>query len=831
MKRAHKVLAVCIGILVLFFLITVIWVYMLFRQEVPSLDGTIRLAGLERPVDVIFDHYGVPHVFGHSDKDLVRVLGYIHAQDRLWQMDIVRRAASGTLSEIFGDSLYDVDVFQRTIGLRRTAVKLQKNLDANTLALIQSYCDGVNAFIKSAPAYPSIEFRVLNYHMEPWTPEDVLTSIRMTGWQLSSNWNVEALRAGVAAERGEKAMWAILPFHRDPGPYIIPPDQMNYGKGTHHLKRAYHHNAWLPTYQEGNALLALSDIDRRVRAAFGSVALAAQASNSWVLSPKKTSSGGAILCNDPHLDLLLPSVWHESHLQGDELDIVGVAFPGTPFIALGHTPKAAWGATTAMADTQDLYKIVTDPKRPDRYLYGGEWKPFDVVTEIIRVRTKNGYEDRAIKIRETIHGPIITDHIKLPYDGPPLALRWAGYEMTNEVGAVFRMAKSRDWKSFLDGLNTLGVPVQNWVYADKNGHIGYIANGLIPIRKKGDGAMPAPGDDPEYAWAGFIPQAEAPQLADPPAGFIATANNKVVPDEYPYKVGSEYAPPYRAMRIVEALESGDKFTTDDMARLQMDTRLTLGQRLAKYFIQAYDHAVSKDNPQLGPLVDILRKWDYSTDVKSVATTFFTESYRQAARLTYEDEVSPELWEVLREEESLYNGFDNGVEDDFALFDDRRTANKIEKRDDILVAAMIEAVKVLEHEMGKSIDGWEWGKLHTVLFDHPFGAHEKVLRKMLSLGPYPLPGSRDTVNNGFFRWWDSPYRAVVGPSMRHVVDFGDFTSSRLTITTGQSAHRLSPHYSDQVNDWLEGRYHPMLMSRAEIEAVSEGKIIFIPPEKY
>lgn len=830
MKKIYKVLAACIAILILCFFIIMGSVYYLFAKEVPQDNATIALPGLENTVEAIYDSFGVPHVYGRSDKDLVRTLGYLHARDRLWQMDLIRRAASGTLSEVFGEGAYEIDTFQRSIGLRRTALKLKDAIDKNTLELIQAYCDGVNVYIESAPEYPSVEFRILGYRMEPWTPEDVLTLARKTGWDLSGNWSYEALRMAVASERGDEVMKQILPTeHVDPGPYIIPPEQKSYRKIEKPTEPGLPEDHGMNDSDDYiKTALDLYRIDRLSREGPWNISNERLASNNWVLSPGKTKSGGAMLCNDPHLEHLLPSVWHEAHLKGDEIDVIGVVFPGTPFIVLGHTPLIAWGATTTSADTQDLYKVVTDPNRPNQYLYDGQWRDFEIVEETIKVKTKSGKVDRKIKIRFTVQGPVITDHLKLSGKATTLAFRWTGYEMSNEVAGLFKMAKATDWESFLRGLDLVKVPVQNWVYADSNGHIGYIANGLIPIRKKGDGTVPAPGDDPEYAWSGFVPQSELPQIYDPPAGFIASANNKVVPPEYPYIIGTDFAPPYRASRITEVIGQDKKFTAADMQNLQMDTMLKQGQRLAKYFIAAYEKLGSKSDDKLKKLVEILRAWDYSTGPESVATALFHESYRQAFQLTFEDELSPEVFNMVRDEiDAASNAFDNGIESDFGLFDDRRTPEKVERRDEILLSGMAAAVKSLEEQLGSDIEKWNWGKLHTLIFDHPFGSQHDLLRKTFSLGPYPMAGGRDTVNKATFMWWNRPYKVRAGPSFRHIVDYGDLNSGGFIITTGQSGHRLSPHYGDQVAEWRGGKLMPMNRSRDEIEKHSEGKTLFTP----
>jgi len=830
MKKIYKVLFLCIALMAVIVMGVVGYMYFLLDREVPPDNARVELAGLSAEVEVVIDRWGVPHIFGSSDKDLARVLGYFHARDRLWQLDLLRRAAGGCLSEILGEALYDYDVLYRVIGLRRTAEKIVKTLDKDTLEIIDAYCDGVNAYIKSAPRYPTVEFRILGYEMEPWTPVDVLTLARNTGWNLAANWNVEMLRFAVAARVGDERMWEIIPRHGDPGPYIIPEVRRDYKKIDGRIDDGGSvpgEQGSLPAGMDTGRITALLKLDRKSRQTAASIAGAPMASNSWVLSPSKTASGGAILCNDPHLELLLPSVWYESHLRGDDIDVTGVAFPGTPFIVLGHTPDVAWGATTTMSDTQDLYKLVTDPGRPGKYYYDGRWVPFEKVVEIVRVKIKGEIRERRLEVRSTVHGPVITDAVDFGKNTSPMALRWTGYEASDEVGALFGMARAKDWTSFREALRGLKVPMQKWVYADRKGHIGYVAGGLLPIRKKGDGSSPAPGDDPEYGWAGFVPYEDNPSVYDPPAGYVATANNKIVPDSYPYIVSTGYAAPYRAMRIVEVLESGDNFNADDMARLQMDTKTKLGERIAPYFIRAYDVGGPADNEKLAELVEKLRAWDFSTSAESMVPTFFFESYRRAFSLTYRDEVSGDLWGAIREEVSVYNGFDNGIENNFGLFDDRNTPDRVEGRDDILVEAMTDAIEFLEDELGSNIDKWKWGKLHTIIFDHPFGGQHPWLRKTLSVGPYPLAGSRGTVNNGFFRWWTSAYKVRSGPSMRHIVDFGNTESNRFTITVGQSGHRLSDHYSDQVHDWIAGEYHPSLTSRSAIENVAEGVMEFVP----
>lgn len=798
--------------------------YIWSEQRVLLGRERIALAGLAGEVKVFFDNYGIPHIEAESERDIARVIGYLQASYRLWQMDLTRRMATGRLAEIFGEDLLPVDTFQRVIGLNRFAKRAAAEMDPETVATIQAYADGVNAWLEEDRKLP-FEFRVLGYRMEPWCVEDTIAIARYMGWELSANYAMELLRYALIAERGEELGWALFPKHRDPGPYIVPPSEVKYSRGASRgiPQGPFKRYAGLNSALVGE-LLARA---RTTHSAVSALALVPAASNNWAVSGSRSESGKPLLANDPHLDLNLPSVWWEAHIKAGDFEVAGVMFPGTPQIVLGHNRHIAWAATTSLTDVQDLYIERVNPNDPKQYLYNGIYEKFRLYTEEIFYRAGENTMVKRIEVRESRHGPIINSIADfLPEDAPPLALRWTGWEVSDELKGFSIFTHARSWNEFKEAFRYYKVPVQNWVYADVEGNIGYIAGGLTPVRLHHEGSLPVPGDDPRYEWAGFVPTEKLPQLLNPKRGFVATANNKVVPPEYPHPYSDTYLPPYRAWRINELLEEKKKFSLDDMERIQLDTFSKQGERIAPYFVRACQERGYPEYSLKGQACELLGEWKFDTGVDSTAALIFFEAYRHSFALTFEDEMSPEIFEAFRENFEAYNTFDNLIEEGSIFFDNRETEVK-ETRDDMLAAGLEKAVETLGERFGEQIDEWRWGRVHTVLFNHPFGQASGIMRRLLSLGPYPLAGSRETINNGYYSYFDDPFSVKVGPSLRCLVDMSDVEGARMVITTGQSEKRLSPYYQDQVSLWVGGKYRPMVMGWDKIRGLSERHLTFLP----
>ncbi|UCD83522.1 MAG: penicillin acylase family protein [Deltaproteobacteria bacterium] len=796
--------------------------YIWSEQRVLLGKKEIVLDRLEGSVKVYFDLYSIPHIEAESERDIARVIGYLQASYRLWQMDLTRRMATGRLAEVFGEDLLPVDTFHRVIGLNRFAKRGASEMEPETVTLIQAYADGVNAWLEEHKKLP-FEFRILGYKMEPWRVEDTIAIARYMGWELGANYMMELLRYALIAERGEEVGWALVPKHRDPGPYIVPPSEVKYTKGAHkeipqnHFKR---YTGLKPAF--------LADLlARSHNARSASFATVPAASNNWAVSGSRSESGKPLLANDPHLDLNFPSVWWEAHIKAGDLEVAGVMFPGTPQIVLGHNRHIAWAATTSMTDVQDLYIERINPNDASEYLYDGSYEKFRVHIEEILCRSEEGMEVKRIEVRESRHGPIINEVADyLPDDAPPIAIRWTGWETSDELKGFSIFTHASNWDEFREAFRYYKVPVQNWVYADVNGNIGYIAGGLTPIRPNHDGSLPVPGDDPRYEWAGFVPTGELPQLFNPRRGFVASANNKVVPPEYPYPYSDTYLPPYRAWRINELLGKKERFSLDDMEQIQLDTYSKQGERIAPHFVRVCRGKGYPEYSLKGRACEVLGEWKFDTGVESAAALIFYEAYRQSFVLTFEDEMSPEIYEAFRERFEAYNTFDNLIEEVGMFFDNRETENR-ETKDDVLAAGFEKAVEALEERFGDRIEEWRWGEVHTVLFDHPFGQASGIMRRLLSLGPYPLAGSQETINNGYYSYFDKPFSVTLGPSLRHLVDMADVEGARMVITTGQSERRLSPHNRDQVSLWVGGEYRPMLMNWDKIRGLPGKHLTFIP----
>jgi len=807
--------------------------YLITHKPFPRIKGELQLPGLSQPVKVLRDSWGVPHLFAQNEKDLFLAAGYVQAQDRLFQMDLNRRAATGRLAEALGDipEVVDTDRFIRTVGFARDAEAGLAALSPHSRELLDAFSQGINAFIHEHKNNLPLEFRLLGYRPPDWTAVDTLSLAKLIGWGLCENWSLELIRMALAQERGEEMMWKILPRHQDSGPYIIDPA----------IKKYPGRSAMMPTPVRAARLMSpmierLFQLDRNARRFLNGSDPSHLASNSWVIAGKRSASGHPILCNDPHLELTIPAVWYEMHLSCPDYDVIGAAFPGAPMIVLGHTRQIAWGATTTTTDMEDVFIEKVHPDNPGKYLDHGRWVDFKIVTERIQIKpAKAGARDHLdLPVRISRHGPILDDVVEQkPRAGEALALRFAGQDPSDPIAAFADTARARDWDRFRRAIQQLGFPVQNWIYADAE-HIGYIAAGYFPIRPKGDGAVPAPGWDGDYDWQGFAPLDQLPQLLDPSDGVIVTANNKVMPAEAAaYVISYNYSPPYRAERIHELLDQKPKLAMDDMKRIQMDVYSKQAERLLPIFLKVLEPAASKDH-ELDLALRHLRDWKFELAADDPAPTIFFETYRRAFAKTFADEMSPALYRSFLATQYAYNGFDNLLESGSSpLFDDRRTA-PVETRDDIIKAAFEEALADLKKEYGLRMSTWTWGRVHTLSLTHPL-AGDKPLKPLadllrINLGPFPMPGGWNTVDNQFYSYAHDVFKVKVGPSLRQIVDFARIADAAFVYSGGQSGLPLHRHYADQTPLWLKGDYHPMWMDEAVIRRHLEGELVLQPGKR-
>ncbi len=720
------------------------------QAALPTVDGRERLPGLSAPVVVRRDGQGVPHVQAASTLDLARAQGYVTAQDRLWQMDLLRRRAEGELAEAFGEAALPADREIRTLGLGAAARAILPRLPPDLRAVLDAYAAGVNAYLDAHGDALPLEFRLLRYAPRRWEPADSLAVGKLLAMDLSLGWSGEVARAALDSR--------------------LPPDVQA---------------MLFPTVFAQDRILVGRD-DRPATTAADALAETAQGSNDWVVSGAHTATGRPLLANDPHLALGVPSIWSAVHLVAPDMDVAGVVLPGTPGVILGRNRRIAWGCTNVHDDVADLYVEDFDPRDPSRYRVGDGWAPVAVRQEPIRVRTgplSSTWRTVSHVVRVTRHGPLVT------IQGREYALRWTTLEEAVELTAFARLDRAGSWEEFREAVGTYPGPSQNFVYADVDGHIGWYSAGHVPRRRTGDGSRPYKGATDEGDWTGFIPFDELPHVLDPPSGRIATANNRLVGTDYPYKVTRGGIGPWRAAAIFERLESREGWTADDFVRLQGE-RLSLPHRdLARALL-----ASAARHPQDATWREVAREmtgWDGRLEPESRPAALAVTTFR----LVGERVIAPRV---------------RGVPGARGLA--RRVA-AVQKLileqpaswvppgdhdwDGVLRAAWTEATAEVTAALGPDRSRWRWGALNRIAVSHPLGRAFGALGRLFNPPPSEAGGYSTTPNV----LSTTPGGEVEGPSMRFVADLADLDDTRLVNFMGQSGHPASEHYGDQYDAWL------------------------------
>ncbi|WP_433498971.1 penicillin acylase family protein [Sphaerimonospora sp. CA-214678] len=825
----------------------VIWTV---RQSFPQLDGEIRLPGLASPVTVHRDAYGIPQIYADSPSDLFKAQGYVHAQDRFWEMDFRRKTTAGRLSEVFGTSTLEIDKVVRTLGWRRVAEQEIGLLMPETRQALEDYAAGVNAWLDqhTGAVERSLEYAVLkltngDYTPEPWSPADSLAWLKAMAWDLRSNMDDELDRALTAAsvpvDRAEQ-LFPGYPFDRHRPIVTGDGDTEAAADGMTRVTRQAG-----PGRPETRALARTAEALRAVPALLGSGGdLAGVGSNSWVVSGAHTTTGKPLLANDPHLGPRMPSIWYQAGLHCRQrgpacpFDLTGYTFAGLPGVVIGHNHRIAWGFTNLGPDVTDLYLERT---KGDTYRFKGEWQPMETRVEQIEVA---GGETVDLTVRTTGHGPIISGVLgdaeasvpgaaaKLDEPTPgtsqdasqdasqelEVALRWTALDPGRTADAILLLNKAENFEQFRAAAATFEVPAQNLIYADVDGNIGYQAPGRIPIRAKGDGRWPAPGWTGEHEWRGFIPFEKLPSVYNPREGYIVTANNAVIRQEDggPF-LTDDWSYGYRSQRIVERLEqalAGGEVSVESMRDIQRDTHNGLAPLLVPHLLR-----VGADDP--------LRGWDFGQDRESAGAAYFNAVWRHLLRRTFEDELTgparpgggDRWYEVIR---ALLERPDD------PWWDDVRTTDRTETRDDMLTAALADAKAELARLLGDDRSGWRWGDLHTLELTHETFGTSGIgpIEWLFNRGPLRTQGGKDTVDA---TGWDAPdgYEVNWVPSMRMVVDLADFDRSRWINLTGASGHAFHANYDDQAELWADGKTTPMRSSEKAARSDAADTLTLTP----
>jgi len=777
------------------------WMYL--RSATPDPDAGATIAGLEDPVDVLRDSLGVPHVWAKSEKDLFRAMGYVHAQDRLWQMELFRRVADGRMAEVLGADLVSTDRFLRTVGMGRAAAENERILDEESRELLEAYADGVNAWIAGHRGALPPEFVVLRFRPEPWTVRNSLAISKIMAWDLA-DWELGLVLQAAVDAVGPELARELYPAYPEWGVRIVGADARWKGKeDAPRMARS------APAGDTARVLrpvagLVLPEMPPHAKTLLEGVSIA-RASNSWVIGGSRTRSGKPILANDMHLALRAPSLWYLAGIHGGGIDAAGMTLPGVPVVVAGHTPRVAWGFTNAMVDDVDFFVEQVHPSDSALYRTPQGWERFQVREETIQVK---GAAPVVQRVRVTRHGPVLSD-VEERAGERVLAMRWTAHDPSPEFRALIGMNRARSADEFLGVLHEFRNPHQNVVFADADGAFGYWMGGRVPVRRTGDGILPAPGWTGEHDWIRYLEWEEHPHVLNPAEGFVVTANNRQTGADYPHHIGSEWAEPYRAQRIRELVERGTGLTAADVAEQQMDVVDAHAQRYLPHAVRAAeaagDTAAARE----------LRAWNGEAREDSRAAALFYLWHDALRRRVGEDEFRGKpVYFPRRVLNAILDAGGSPWVDDV-------TTPQVETLDEVSAEAMRDAVR----EVGTKV----WGDLHVTRFDHPLGVVRALDRALgLNIGPFPNRGSAYTVNVAGYGGRRLPYVNGHGPSQRHVVDLGDMDGAGgFVIPTGQSGIPFSRHYRDQTQLWREGRLWPIPLDRSKAEARAVSRMRLEP----
>ena len=746
-----------------------------FFSARPQVAGTAELRGLSGPVTVTRDRWGVPHIRAQaSDADALFALGYVHAQDRLWQMEFQRRVARGQLSEVLGGAALEQDKFLRTWGFYRAAEAALPALSARTRTLLSAYTAGVNAAISQGKL--PLEFRVLGFRPGRWTDVDSLAWQKLMAFDLGGNWEQELNARRIVDRLGAGELNTLYPPYPAGAPTILSARDL---KGPD-VKAPDTGAVLSPTTQ------AVLSNQAALIASLGFAPAPDKGSNDWVVSGRLTKSGKPLLADDPHLALQAPMLWYLADLRGPTLHVIGATIPGLPGVVIGRNDRVAWGVTNTGPDVQDLYLEPPGSVLKER-------------TEIIKVK---GRPDVRLTVRESRHGPIITGTGGVNVQN--VALRWTALDPGDTtLDAFLGINYARNWTDFTNALKRYVTPMQNFVYADVDGNIGYYAPGRVPIRLGWSGELPVAGDG-AHEWAGFVPFEGLPHVYNPPEGLIVTANNKAVPDGYPYQLTNPagWAPPYRAERILELLKGKTGLTARDMAAVQADTLSLLWQSLKPALL-----ATRPQDERDKAALDVLRTWDGRQDMNSVGSSIFAAWYSRLAGM-----ASDELGQSTPWNEPLFVAGQLNNNGKYC----QNARAKIPGCAALLSATLHAAVQDLTGRLGEDMNAWQWDKLHRTASKHGAFGGVTALAWIWNRS-VPSPGGLYTVDVGSYDL--GTFVQDHGPSYRQVVDLANPDAGRFVGTLGQSGNPLSIHYADQEGLWQRGESLPMSANPANWGRVS------------
>jgi penicillin amidase len=766
----------------------------LHRRALPDYGASVTVRGPGAPVEILRDRWGVPHIFARSVEDAAFAHGWAVAQDRLFQIELLRRLTQGRLSELVGKDALDTDKLFRALNFHGHGRRMLAAADSRAQRLSAAYAQGVNAYAEHLDGKLPIEFTLLGADFAPLAGDEMTGIIGFMAFGLLDAWKVEPLLEQLAAKLGPQRFARLFP---DVGGAALPA----------YPAAALPRPEWM---------LAAADSMARL----GMLSAGPAGSNNWAVAPAKSASGHAMLANDPHLSLALPGIWHEVHISTPQLEVAGVAIPGLPFVAIGHTRDIAWGLTNLMVDSGDFFLEKINPTDPGQVMHQGRWVPITERKEIFRVK---GGDPVTVTVRSTPHGPLVQDLVKGQKEA--LSFRWSFLAApdANEFDGFLAINLAKNWQEFRAGVRRMGAVAQNFAYADRNGNIGVQAGGLVPLRKgPAVGIRYRAGWDGSQDWSGYVPFERMPNSYNPRQGWLATANTSPFGRPAPFYLSSTYEPRDRITRIQEVLRGKDKLTLHDLRALQSDHLWLTAKELVPRIKAAY--ATPPANPAEREALALLERWDGTMTADSPAAAVFAAFFEALYFEIFSDEFGPQLAKDLRARTNLYTNLVRVALDGGAEWLDRVDTPSKDGWPEVARAALGKAVARLGKELGGAPKDWAWGRVHTFEVTHPLG-RLRVLAPYFNRGPYPVPGHSHTV--GKLQFEPESFRVNHGASMRQVTDFADLNSAVSVLPGGESGIPASPYYADQLQLWLAGDHHPFPMDRATVERVTVAKQRLVP----
>lgn len=804
--RRKRIFWIIIIILAVAIIGSIIFISHLSRKAIPDYNDKTKLASLTDTVMVYRDDYAIPHVYAASELDLYRTVGYVMAQDRLWQMDLLRRATMGRLSEIFGDDLLETDYLMRSLRITQKSKTVLEKTDTTIIKALEAYSDGVNQYIAEHTNNLPPEFSILSYTPEKWKPLHSANLIGFMAWDLAMAWHSETILYKLAQKLGKENIKELIPDIKKQKHLVFPGyklsdslQNINYTKHADYLE--------ICTTNEYKIRAHLIEKCKKLEE-LGVIVFGG--SNNWAVDSEKSENGKPMLANDMHLGLFAPGLWYQMHQVCDgKVNVTGLVLPGQPFVIAGHNEKIAWGMTNVMLDDMDFYVETINPRNPNQYQLNGKWKDLTVYDETFR--TSDGQLKKK-QIKATHRGVIISDFKKL--DKQAVSMKWIGNTYSNELRSVYLLNRAKNWNEFRDAMRTFVAISQNLAYADVDGNIGLQTCAGIPIRA-GNPLQVYPGDTDKYDWQGIVPFEKLPYSYNPARGHVSSANNKTVDDNYPYHISHWFDLPYRINRIREMLQSKDKLSVADFKNIQTDFQSKLVLKYKDQWIEAIKKAPELSSTEKNAL-NMLHQWDGIVTRTNTAASIFDFIYYTLLHNIAADEMGDSLYNEFAGSKILVrNTIKNMMANQASNWWDNVNTPQKEAQNQIIIQSFRDAIDSLHTKIGDKPLNWQWGKIHQLTMKHPLGK-VKILDVLFNFnrGPFPMDGSFHTI---------APYAYTIGDvcdinhgaSHRHIYTLHNWDESLTVIPTGTSGIPASKHYCDQTELYINNQYHRDLFSQKAV----------------